>query len=375
LAFQETSISKHFGALTDPRVEGRTQHSLLDVLTIVLCGVIGGAEGFNDIELFAECKESFFRTFLELRGGIPSHDTMNRVMSLLSPQEFGRCFTEWVQSLSSALKGVVAIDGKTLRRSFDNAGRKNCLHMVSAWASETGLVLGQLSTDEKSNEITAIPKLLSILDLKGSIVTIDAMGCQVAVAQNILDSGGDYVLALKGNQGDSLESVKHLFAWEKKNGFQGVSCTQHLSEEKDHGRMETRRVISIGALEDIDSLCLGKWPGLLSVTMVESTREIRDMATTECRYYISSLPANAKTIGQAIRSHWGIENSLHWVLDVVFHEDDARNRKDHSAENMAIVRHIALNMIKMNTSKGSLKGKRKKAGWDNSFLIKIIADV
>jgi predicted transposase YbfD/YdcC len=245
--------------------------------------------------------------------------------------------------------------------------------MISAWNSANGLVLGQIQTDKKSNEITAIPLLLSMLDIKGCIVTIDAMGCQTDIAQKILDGGGDYVLALKGNQGNSLESVEHLFNWEKKNKFNWVLHTQFLSEAKEHGRYETRRVFSIGDLDEIDGLGLEKWPGLQSVTMIESIREIKGNVTTEHRYYISSLPADAEKIGGAIRGHWGIENGLHWVLDVVFNEDNARNRSGNSAANMAIIRHMAVNLVKNDKApKISLRGKRLKAGWDNRYLLKLL---
>jgi predicted transposase YbfD/YdcC len=367
MAFQDTSISQYFSELSDPRKEGRISHYLSDILSIVLCAVISGAEGFNDIELFAKCKEQFFRAFLELPNGIPSHDTMNRVMSMLAPEEFSRCFTEWVKSLAQRVKGVVAIDGKTLRGSFHNSDHRDCLHMVSAWSSENGLVLGQIQTSAKSNEITAIPLLLSILDIKGCIVTIDAMGCQTEIARNILDSGGDYVLALKGNQGNSHESVEQLFKWESKNEFSGVLRTRFTSEEKEHGRIEKRDVFSIGNIAEIDGLGLEKWPGLQSVTMVDSIRDINGKITREQRYYISSLPAEADKIGNAVRGHWGIENSLHWVLDVVFNEDKARNRKGNSAANMTIIRHMAVNMVKKDkTSKVSFRGKRLKAGWDDN---------
>ena len=238
MAHRETSISQCFEELIDPRVMGRTQHYLSDILSIVLCAVIRGAEGFNDIEMFAKCKEPFFRTFLELPNGIPSHDTMNRVMSMLSPDDFSECFTEWVKSLSKKISGIIAIDGKTLRRSFHDAQSRDCLHMVSAWSVENGLVLGQVRTDEKSNEITAIPLLLSILDIEDCIVTIDAMGCQTEIAQKILDGDGDYVLALKGNQGNSHDAVEQLFKWEIRNKFKGVQHSKfskvEMTIQSDH---------------------------------------------------------------------------------------------------------------------------------------------
>ena len=327
MSHMETSINYYFKDLTDPRVVGRSDHYLSDILTIVLCAVISGAEGFNDIEMFARCKEPFFRTFLELPNGIPSHDTINRVMSMLSPDDFTKCFVEWVKSLSRRIPGIIAVDGKTLRGAF-HAPQRDCLHMVSAWSVENGLVLGQVRTDEKSNEITAIPTLLALLDIEDCIVTIDAMGCQTDIAQKILDGGGDYVLALKGNQGNSYDAVEMLFTWEMKNNFDGVMHSEFSEVEKGHGRIETRNVFSIGKLDEIDGLGLEKWPGLKSVTLVESTREINGKSTVEYRYYLSSLTADAECIAKAIRGHWGIENSLHWVLDVVFNEDNARNRKD-----------------------------------------------
>jgi len=372
----ETSINQCFKELADPRIVGRSQHYLSDILTIVLCAVISGAEGFNDIEMFARCKEPFFRTFLKLPNGIPSHDTINRVMSMLSPDDFSKCFAEWVKSLSERLPGIIAIDGKTLRGSFHDAQHRDCLHMVSAWSAENGLVLGQVRTNEKSNEITAIPTLLSLLDIEDCVVTVDAMGCQTEIAQNILDGGGDYVLALKSNQGNSREAVELLFKWEMKNDFDGVTHSAFSEVEKDHGRVETRKVFSIGNLCEIEGLGLEKWPGLKSVTMIESIRESNGKSSVEYRYYLSSLAADAHRIGKAIRCHWGIENSLHWVLDVVFNEDKARNRKDHSAANMAIIRHMAVNLVKNDkSSKASIRGKRLKAGWDNDYLLKIISAV
>ena len=373
MAYLETSINQCFKELTDPRVIGRSQYYLSDILTIVLCAAISGAEGFNDIEMFARCKESFFCTFLELPNGIPSHDTINRVMSMLSSDEFSKCFVKWVQSLSKRISGIIAIDGKTLRSSFHDAENRDCLHMVSAWSVENGLVLGQIRTNEKSNEITAIPTLLSLLDIEDCVVTIDAMGCQTEIAQKILDGGGDYVLSLKGNQGNSHESVELLFKWELSNNFSGVTHSTFSEVEKDHGRIETRSIFPIGQLDEIDGLGLEKWPCLKSVTLVESIREINGKSTIEHRYYLSSLTADAERIGKAVRGHWGIENSLHWVLDVVFNEDKARNRKDHSAANMTMIRHMAVNIVKNDkSSKTSIRGRRLKAGWDDNYLLKLI---
>lgn len=360
--------------ISDPRLPNKTQHSLLNILTIVLCAVISGSEDFYDIEEYAENKREFFETFLDLPNGMPSHDTINRVISRLNPEEFSKSIIEWTGTLSEKLGGVIAIDGKTLRRSYHDASKKNPLHIVSAWSSENGIVLGQVQTEEKSNEITAIPKLLDLLDIAGSIVTIDAMGCQTAIAGKIIDGGGDYILALKMNHKEGFDSVKYLFDWERKNNFSGVTHTESHYLDKGHGRIETRRTFAVGNLDAIDGLDFrAKWPGLRSVAMVESTREINGASTTERRYYLSSLPANARVIGDSVRSHWGIENSLHWVMDVTFHEDYARNRKDNSASNMAAMRRFALNLIKQDKiSKGSIKVKRKRAGWNDQYLLSLL---
>jgi predicted transposase YbfD/YdcC len=334
---------------------------------------MGGAESFNDIELFGRSKEAWLRTFLDLPNGIPSHDTFNRVFSILSPEEFSKCFIAWSQSLGKRIQGVVAIDGKTLRRSFNSASKRTALHVVSAWSTQNELVLGQIRTEAKSNEITAIPKLLELLDIEGCIVTIDAMGCQKEIAQKVLDEKADYVLGLKGNQGNTLDAVRYLFDYEQKEQFRGVFHTEYETLEKDHGRIERREVCSIGRLSEFEEF--KEWPGLKSVTRVISTREIIGKeATTECRYYLSSLEAKADEIGPAIRAHWGIENSLHWVLDVHFREDYARNRKDHSAENMATLRHMAVNLVKKETSsKTSFRGKRLKASWNDDYLLKLLS--
>ena len=271
------------------------------------------------------------------------------------------------------MKGVAAIDGKTLRKSFDSASKTTALHVVSLWSAENELVMGQIRTETKSNEITAIPKLLEMLDITGCTITIDAMGCQKEIAKKILDCGADYILGLKGNQGNIFDAVKHLFDWEEKDDYRGVVHTGYETLEKDHGRIEKREVYSIGNLEEFDDLVV--WPGLKSVTMVISTREVMGKnPATELRYYLSSLEADAENIGSAIRAHWGIENKLHWILDVNFHEDYARNRTNHSAENMAILRHMVLNLIKKeNASKTSFRGKRLKASWNDNYILQLLS--
>ena len=364
-----TSIHEYFQDISDPRVKNRSRHLFIEVIVVALLATIAGAESFNDIELFAKSKEAWLHTFLILPGGIPSHDTFNRIFSLIAPEEFTKCFVAWSKALAQKIEGVVAIDGKTLRRSFDSASQTSALHMVSAWSSENELVLGQIRTDTKSNEITAIPQLIAMLDLKGSTATIDAMGCQKKIAQSILDAGAEYVLNLKGNQGNTLENVKSIFKSGEKDGFRGF--TQYETKEKGHGRIETRKAYStdVNGMEEFK-----EWPGLESVTMIVSTREIIGKETTvDTRYYLSSLPADAEEIAKAARSHWGIENSLHWILDVTFHEDYARNRVGNSAENMAILRHIAINLVKKErSSKTSLRGKRLKASWSNDYLIDLL---
>ena len=375
---QLTSIQKHFGELVDPRSDFRIHYSLVAILTITLCAVICGADGFNDIAFFGESKKEWFSTFLDLPYGVPSHDTINRFFSMLSPTEFSKCFTAWTQDLAEKISGVIAIDGKTLRKSFDSAAEKKAIHMVSAWCHNNELVLGQIKTDAKSNEITAIPKLLELLDIRGSTVTIDAMGCQKEIAQKIINEGADYVLGLKGNQGNTLDFTIDLFNYGMQNNFQGLEYTKFETVEKDHGRIEQRQIYSINVSNGVEFGELKVWPGLESVTMVISTREIIGKeATVEHRYYLSSLEANAENIGSAIRFHWGIENSLHWVLDVQFREDQARNRKSYSAENMAIIRHMALNLLKKNQQKAkkkiSIRSERLLAGWDNQFMLNLLA--
>lgn len=370
---ETTSLHEYFKDMPDPRKDSRTRHLLMDILTIALLAIVGGAEGFNDIELFGRMKEEWLRSFLVLPNGIPSHDTFNRVFSMLSPKEFNRCFIAWTQALAKKLEGVVAIDGKTLRRSFDSASKATAFHVVSLWSAKNELVMGQIRTESKSNEITAIPKLLEMLDIQGCTVTIDAMGCQKEIAEKVLDSGANYVFGLKGNQESTFDAAKYLFRWEEKDGYRGVFHTEYSTLEKDHGRIEKREVYSIGNLNEIEGF--EDWPGLKSITMVVSTREVIGKSpTTERRFYLSSLDADAEAIGRAIRSHWEIENKVHWVLDVDFNEDQARNRMDHSAENMAILRHMAMNLLRREkTSKASLRGKRLKASWSDDYILKLLS--
>lgn len=364
----------HFSILPDPRMERTKKHRLIDILFIAVCTIICGGENFTDMEMFGEAKEEWLRTLLELPHGIPSHDTFGRVLSLLDPTEFGECFVRWSASLHEATKGeVIALDGKTLRHSFDTANGQSSLHLISAWASENGLALGQLKVDGKSNEITALPVLLKLLEVKGCVVTIDAMGCQKDLASQIVEQKGDYVLCLKGNQGSLHEETRYFFEEAKAMKFHDVPYDYHETIEKDHGRIETRRcwMVEEAAIEWLDRK--DQWPGLASIAAIEAERRIDKKSTKETRYFISSLKGSAKQLAEAARKHWGIENSLHWVLDVTMHEDQSRIRKDHAPENLALLRRLALNLIKKTKRpKVSVRGSIKKAGWDNSFLEAIL---
>lgn len=373
-ALPATSISEHFEALGDPRRDRTKAHRLLDIIGITLCAVICGADGWVDVATFGRVKEPWLRTFLALPGGIPSHDTFGRVFARLDPEEFRRCFLSWARAVVGAPGDqVVAIDGKTLRRSHDRRAGKDALHLVSAWATANGLVLGQVATDAKSNEITAIPALLRLLALEGATVTIDAMGCQTAIAQQVVAQGADYVLALKGNHPTLHERVRLAFA----DADAAIGTTLPLADlvtatttDKAHGRIEQRRCRAIG---DPDVLAFvdptGAWPGLASVVCIESTRRTGEAVSTEARHYLSSLPADAAALGAAIRSHWGSENRLHWVLDVAFREDDCRVRVGHAPENLAIIRHFALNLLRKEPSRrASLATKRLCAALDDTYL-------
>jgi predicted transposase YbfD/YdcC len=374
-----TSISEHCSPLTDPRVERCRVHPLAEIVTIALCGVLCGADDWVAIEAFGQEKEAWLRTFLALPGGIPSHDTFGRVFARLDPDEFRACFLAWVRAVVGEVGAqVVAVDGKTLRGSHDRAAGKAALHLVSAWATASGLVLGQVATDAKSNEITAIPHLLRLLALEGATVTIDAMGCQTAIAAQIVERGADYVLALKENQPGTLDRVQRAFA--DVPAAAGTSLpladlTPTVTHDRAHGRAETRRCL---AIDDPQYLAYvdpeRRWPGLRSVVRIESTRRVGDDVTTEDRYYLASLPADAAHLAGVIRSHWSIENRLHWVLDVAFREDLSRVRDGHAPENLAILRHFALNLLRQDRSvRGGIATKRLRAALNDAYLRSLLS--
>lgn len=367
------SIHKAFGGLKDPRANGGRRHSLPAMITLALCGVICGAQGWTDIVEFGQAQQEWFKTFLELPHGIPSHDTFGRVFARLKPQAFERCFRRWVKGLVKASKGrLIAVDGKTLKDSFDAAAGQAAIHMVSAFASANRLVLGQLATAAKSNEITAIPQLLKLLDLKDALVTIDAMGCQKAIARTIRAEGGHYVLAVKDNHKTLHAKIRCLLDEAIATDFKGLEADRFDQVGKGHGRIETRICWCTPEVHHLKGI--GGWKDLASVVAVEARRSFPDHSTFERRYFISSLPGDeAQTLAEAIRGHWGVENALHWSLDVTFQEDASRVRVGHGAENLSRLRRTALNMLQRETTrKISLRAKRLRAGWDHNYLLLIL---
>jgi predicted transposase YbfD/YdcC len=361
-----------FENLTDPRLERTKRHSLLDIVILAVCATLGNADGWADIERFANAKIDFFRSFLELPNGIPSHDTFGRVFALLDPATLMACIQEWLNALGAAVAGeVVAIDGKTLRGSFDRAAGKNPLHLVSAWACTARLTLGQVAVDAKSNEITAIPLLLELLDLTDCIVTIDAMGCQKDIAAAIRTGAADYVLAVKDNQPDLHQTVHEAFMAHAEGDFADPSLKRIKTVERSHGRDETREYFIAEAPAAL--VRGGQWKDVRSIGMVTRTRVVNVEEADEIVYYVSSLPPKVKQFAKAVRGHWGIENRLHWSLDVTFAEDQSRVRKDHSPLNLGMLRRLALSILRKDTSiKDSLRGKRLRAGWDEEVLLRIL---
>lgn len=367
------TLMENFRALEDPRVERTKLHKLIDIITIAICAVICGADSWVDIETYGKSKKEWFKQFLELPNGIPSHDTVSRVFAQLDPEQFQKCFRTWIQSISKVTEGeVIAIDGKTLRHSYDKGANKGAIHMVSAWATSQKLVLGQVKVNEKSNEITAIPELIKVLSLNGCIVTIDAMGCQREIVKTIVEQGGDYVITLKKNQGSLYERVEELFTQAVMAKYQGFTHSDYRYRDAGHNRKEIRYYSVLNHIKsqvDPDD----KWSNLKSVGRVDYVRTVDGIAKMSTRYFISSLVHDAAAFGQIVRSHWKIENSLHWRLDVQFEEDNSRIRKEHAPENFAVLRHIAHNVFNQDkSSKTGMKNKRLKAGWDDQYLGKVL---
>jgi predicted transposase YbfD/YdcC len=374
----ERSIAAHFANLEDPRVERTKKHSLGAILLIALCAVICGADSWVEVEQFGQAKHEWLATLVALPHGIPSHDTFGRVFAALNAEQFAAGFRSWVQGVHQATgTEVIGIDGKTLRGSHQRGAGLGPLHMVSAWASQSRLVLAQAAVPGKTNELGALPTVLAMLALEGCIVTIDAMGCQTAIAQTIIDAHADYVLALKGNQERVAQDVAALFTDAQAVDFAGIAHDTHRTREKDHGRVEVRQtwVISDPAhLQYVDPA--GRWAGLRSLVMVQATTHSAAGISTETRYYLSSLRGSARQIQDAVRSHWGIENGLHWILDMAFREDECRVRMGNAAHNFALLRHAALNLLRHETSlRCGVKAKRMRAGWDTAYLLKVVASI
>ena len=370
------SIQKNFASLEDPRILLKTAHKLIDIIIIAICAVICGADTWAQIEEFGKTRVEWFESFLELPNGIPSHDTFGRIFSLISAKLFQACFQQWINEVFQITAGqVIPIDEKTARRSHNKRSNKAAIHMVHAWAATNGLLLGQVKTEEKSNEITAIPELLKLLEIKGCIVTIDAMGTQRNIAEEIIEKEADYILAVKGNQPTLKKSIKNTFEAALENNFDNMEHSEHQTIEKNHGREKVHTCYVLPILYLLSSEEFKKkWKGLKSIVLIISERTIDEKKTIEHRFYISSLRPNAKKILSAIRQHWSVENSLHWSLDVAFKEDQSRVRIGEASENFSLLRKIALMCLKQETSlKGGIQTKRLRSGWDLQYLLKVLS--
>ncbi len=372
---EQRNLVGHFAGLSDPRGRPNREHKFIDILVITICAAICGADDWVSVEQFGSAKQAWFASFLELPSGIPSHDTFWRVFRHLDAEQFQECFLQWMASVQKLTEGeVIAVDGKQLRRSHDAGAGKAAIHMVSAWATRNGLVLGQRKVNEKSNEITAIPDLLQKLEISGCIVTIDAMGCQTKIAETILNKGADYLLALKENHALLYEDMVLLFDDLAQSGFTAFPFDQTKSVDKGHGRIEIRQAWTMDAPNLIANLrTTQKWPHLTTLVKVQSERYLDGKHSCETRYYISSLKTTAAALLNMTRTHWAIENSLHWVLDIAFREDESRLRKDNGAQNFALLRHIALSLLKQEQSlQVGVKNKRLRAGWDHDYLLSVL---
>ena len=361
---------EHFKSLEDPRQIKKSLYPLEEILFLVLCAVLSGADDWVAIALFGKKKMKFLRRFLPFDNGTPSHDQLGNVFAAIDEKQFRQCFINWASSLQQAIKGVVAVDGKTLRRSFDKAGGKGAIHMVSAWCSEQNMVLGQTRVDKKSNEITAIPELLKLLEIEGAIVTIDAMGCQRDIAQLIIKKKADYIFSLKGNQGTLREDVELFFKEQMSVNYVDTTVSCHETIEKSHGRIEMRKITSCTDISWLQKR--HEWPGLTNIIMVEYDCEVAGKTRHETRFYISSICASAEFMANAIRQHWGVENGLHWVMDMVFRDDECRIRKDNSPANFTTIKHMASNILRGSKRKGSMRSKRHEAAWDEDFLLNLV---